>query len=300
MEIWTQVFIRHVARLENRDLLVDQSGIVKPTTWWCAHPGRWLGREPEVLENGAAGFARGEDGEDAHAAATGVANQDIDGEHALEQVGPGESTARGGTGLIGSGSVHDSGAEVVMGREYAMIASEMTARWRNQGRQAAEEIDRCECEFGRVLPAKVREDTRHVLLPSAGQAPLSRARAEEPVPCGHAHDAAASARRRVGCELRALRRRHRALSSALHASALRAAARDDRAAPHSWVSYACRAVVRADARARAARQLERTCGATGRYAAAGEARASVARKVQGNHAAGSAATSASWTSNATR
>jgi hypothetical protein len=28
------------------------------------------------------------------AAATGVANQDIDGEHALEQVGPGEPTAR--------------------------------------------------------------------------------------------------------------------------------------------------------------------------------------------------------------
>ena len=62
---------------------------------WCARPGRWLDREPEVLENGAAGFARGEDGEDAHAAATGVANQDIDGEHALEQVGPGEPTPRG-------------------------------------------------------------------------------------------------------------------------------------------------------------------------------------------------------------
>jgi hypothetical protein len=98
MEIWTQVFTRDVARLENRDWLVDQSGVVKPTTWWCARAWRWLGREPEVLENGAAGFARGEDGEDAHAAATGVANQDIDGEHALEQVGPGEPTARGGMG----------------------------------------------------------------------------------------------------------------------------------------------------------------------------------------------------------
>ena len=57
-------------------------------------------------ENGAAGFAPGEDGEDAHAAATGVANQDIDGEHAIEQVGPGEPTVRGGMGLIGSGSVY--------------------------------------------------------------------------------------------------------------------------------------------------------------------------------------------------
>lgn len=79
MEIWTQVFTRHVARLQNRDWLVDQSGVVKPKTWWCARAWRWLCREPEVLENGAAGFARGEDGEDAHAAVTGVANQDIDG-----------------------------------------------------------------------------------------------------------------------------------------------------------------------------------------------------------------------------
>ena len=73
-----------------------------------------------MFKNGAAGFARGEDGEDAHAAATGVANQDIDGEHALEQVGPGEPTARGGMGLIGSGSVHDRGAEMVVGREHAV------------------------------------------------------------------------------------------------------------------------------------------------------------------------------------
>jgi len=42
-------------------------------------------REPEVLENGTAGFALWEDGEDVHAAATGVADQDIDCEHALEE-----------------------------------------------------------------------------------------------------------------------------------------------------------------------------------------------------------------------
>jgi hypothetical protein len=82
-----------------------------------------------VFKNGAAGFARGEDGEDAHAAATGVANQDIDGKHALEQVGPGEPTARDMMGLIGSGSVHDRGAEMVVGREHAVVASKMTARW---------------------------------------------------------------------------------------------------------------------------------------------------------------------------
>lgn len=64
MEIRRQVFTRHVARLENRDSL-DQSGVVKPTTWRYARPGRWLGREPEVLENGVAGFAGGDDGEDA-------------------------------------------------------------------------------------------------------------------------------------------------------------------------------------------------------------------------------------------
>ena len=43
--------------------------------------GRRFDREqPEVLEKGAAGFALGKDGEDAHATATGVAAQDIDGE----------------------------------------------------------------------------------------------------------------------------------------------------------------------------------------------------------------------------
>ena len=130
---------------------MDQSGVVKPTTWWCARAWRWLGREPEVFKNGAAGFACGEDGEDAHAAATGVANQNIDGEHALEQVCPGEPTARGGMGLIGSGSVHDRGAEMVVGREHAMVTSEMTARRWDQGRQAAEEIDRRERELGATI-----------------------------------------------------------------------------------------------------------------------------------------------------
>jgi hypothetical protein len=46
MEIRTQVFTRYVVQLENRDLLVDPSGVVKPTTWRCTRPGRWLGREP--------------------------------------------------------------------------------------------------------------------------------------------------------------------------------------------------------------------------------------------------------------
>ena len=110
-----------------------------------------------MFKNGAAGFACGEDGEDAHAAATGVANQDIDGEHALEQVGPGEPTARGGMGLIGSGSVHDRGAEMVMGREHAVVAREMTARWWDQGRQAAEEIDRRERELAATVPQRTFE-----------------------------------------------------------------------------------------------------------------------------------------------
>jgi hypothetical protein len=38
MEIRMQVFTRCVVRLENRDLLVDPSGVVKPTTWWCTRP----------------------------------------------------------------------------------------------------------------------------------------------------------------------------------------------------------------------------------------------------------------------
>jgi hypothetical protein len=83
-----------------------------------------------VLKKGAAGFALREYGEDAHAAAAGVADQDIDGEHALEEVGPVEPMARGGVGLIGTGRGHDGRAEMVVGREDTMIAGEMTARWR--------------------------------------------------------------------------------------------------------------------------------------------------------------------------
>ena len=60
-----------------------------------------------MLKNGAAGFALREHSEDAHAAAAGVADQDIDGEHALEEVGPVDPTARSGVGLIGTGRRHD-------------------------------------------------------------------------------------------------------------------------------------------------------------------------------------------------
>jgi hypothetical protein len=109
MEIWTQVFTRDVARLENRDWLVDQSGAVKPTTWWCARAWRWLGREPEVLKNGAAGFALQEHSKDAHAAAAGVADQ-----------GPVEPTARRGVGLIGTGRGHNGRAGMAVGREDTM------------------------------------------------------------------------------------------------------------------------------------------------------------------------------------
>ena len=49
--------------------------------------------------------------------------------------------------LIGSDSVHDRGAEMVMGREHAVVA----ARWWDQGRQAAEEIDRRERELGATV-----------------------------------------------------------------------------------------------------------------------------------------------------
>jgi hypothetical protein len=54
-------------------------------------------------------------------------------------------------GVIGSCSVHDSGAEMVVGREHAVVSGEMTARWWDQGRQAAEEIDWCEREFGATV-----------------------------------------------------------------------------------------------------------------------------------------------------
>lgn len=62
---------------------------------------RRLGGEPELLENGAAGSALGDDGEDTLAAAAGVADQNIDSEHALEEVGPREPMANSGVGLIG-------------------------------------------------------------------------------------------------------------------------------------------------------------------------------------------------------
>jgi hypothetical protein len=61
----------------------------------CARIGR-LDREAEVSEDGAAGVAAGEHGEDAHGAAAGVADQDVDREYALHERGPREPTERTG------------------------------------------------------------------------------------------------------------------------------------------------------------------------------------------------------------
>jgi len=76
-----------------------------------------------VLEDGAAGVADGEHGEDAHGAAAGVAAQDVDREHALHQRGPGEPTERAGASsgeVVRSGGIpwHDGGTERVVGCEY--------------------------------------------------------------------------------------------------------------------------------------------------------------------------------------
>jgi hypothetical protein len=40
---------------------------------------------------------------------------------------------------------------MVVGRKHAVVASEMTAQWWDQGRQAAEEIDRRERELGATV-----------------------------------------------------------------------------------------------------------------------------------------------------
>ena len=76
--------------------LLARSVAVKQAAWWSGCAGGGPGGKAEVLKNGAAGFALAEYGEDAHAAAAGVADQNIDREHALEQVGPVEPTARSG------------------------------------------------------------------------------------------------------------------------------------------------------------------------------------------------------------
>ena len=73
---WTQAYNPTCRPVES---LVDRSVVVKQATCSASAWGRRLGGEAEVLKNGAAGFARGEDGEDTHAAATGVANQDDTG-----------------------------------------------------------------------------------------------------------------------------------------------------------------------------------------------------------------------------
>jgi hypothetical protein len=73
---------------------VGRSGVVEHRLGWTDRAGRrWLGGQAEVLKNGAAGVALGQDGEDAHRAAAGVADQNVGGEHALQQGGPVESTA---------------------------------------------------------------------------------------------------------------------------------------------------------------------------------------------------------------
>jgi hypothetical protein len=72
-----------------------------------------------VLENCAAGVALGQNGEDAHRAAAGVADQNVGGEHALQKRGPVESTARGWAGRVGGGDRacgDDGGAKMMVGR----------------------------------------------------------------------------------------------------------------------------------------------------------------------------------------
>jgi hypothetical protein len=104
----------------------------------------------------------GEHSEDAHASAAGVADQDIAGEHTLEEVGPVEPTARGCGGLIGSGCGDDRRAEMVVGREDTMIAGQMTARWRDQGGEATQEVQRRERDRGAAVPQgtlQIRETT---------------------------------------------------------------------------------------------------------------------------------------------
>jgi hypothetical protein len=131
--------------------LVDRSVVVKQATCGASAWGRRLGGEAEVLKNDAAGFALREHSKDAHAAAAGVADQDIDGEHALEEVGPVDPTTRRGVGLIGTGRGHDGRAEMVVGREDTMIAGKMTARWRDESCEATQEIDRRERELGATV-----------------------------------------------------------------------------------------------------------------------------------------------------
>jgi hypothetical protein len=82
-----------------------------------------------VLEDGAAGVAVGEDGEEAHGAAAGVADEDVDHKYTIHQRGPGEPTewagANAGDILLRSGGVrcNDRGAELVVGREHGHHAS---------------------------------------------------------------------------------------------------------------------------------------------------------------------------------
>jgi hypothetical protein len=135
----------------------SRSVVVKHAAWWSGCAGGGPGGKAEVLKNGAAGFAPREYGEDAHAAAAGVADQDIDREHALEEVGPIEPTARGGVGPIGTGRGHDGRAEMVIGREDTMIAGEMTARWRDERREATQEIERRERELGATVAQRTLE-----------------------------------------------------------------------------------------------------------------------------------------------
>ena len=116
-------------------------------------------------EDGAAGVARGEDGEDAHGAAAGVAAQAVDGEHALHERGPGEPTERAGAaagGVLRSGRTRrdDGGAERVVGGEHAVIAGEVRPRRRDrrdQGREATQELEGREHELGAPVAQRTLE-----------------------------------------------------------------------------------------------------------------------------------------------
>jgi hypothetical protein len=98
MEIWTQVFTRHVARLENRDLLGISQVSSNRRSGGARVQGGGLVGSPRCSRMAPLASPAGRTARMRMLPPQVSQTKDIDGEHALEQVGPGEPTARVGWG----------------------------------------------------------------------------------------------------------------------------------------------------------------------------------------------------------
>ena len=121
-----------------------------------------------MQEDGLDGAGLGDGGEDVAASAAAIAAQDVEGEDASQELGPGDAARAGGgdeglgrgvliAGWWGDDLVAPGGG----GGEYSVIGHEMRARTGDEGGQAFEEDEGFEGDVGGAVGPGMGELEEH-------------------------------------------------------------------------------------------------------------------------------------------